>query len=392
MYRVGHSMINETIPFTDSAGNTQEIPLFSAFLNPAMFDGKDPLTHGVGGAAAIIAGEVSVAHQRIDTQVVEVIRSKLLGIPLDLYAANIERGRETRHRDAQRVPSATSATTAAWLHRPAKPRTMPRPCPRRSRASRPTRLGQSSGSTCAATPAEQADSSPCSRPTYGEDDIHVNDVDLFVGGLAEAPVGASQMGSTFTWIFQEQLDRLQEGDRFYYFNQLKDAPLLLADIGSQHFSDIVMRNTGLDHLHYAIFKVSERIDLGPHERSLDLSAHPATADKVLTIVGNALPNVITGTPATTRSMARTGTTRLNGGLGLDALHGGAGDDLLKPETAHAAYSPMATTATTPARQRGRRQPDRRRGRRLSCIGGSGKDFLSGGDGDDWLMRRSPIPT
>jgi hypothetical protein len=85
MYRVGHSMINETIPFTDSTGHTQEIPLFSAFLNPAMFDGQDPLTHGVGGAAAIIAGEVQVPHQRIDEQVVEVIRSHLLGTPLDLF-------------------------------------------------------------------------------------------------------------------------------------------------------------------------------------------------------------------------------------------------------------------------------------------------------------------
>jgi hypothetical protein len=108
------------------------------------------------------------------------------------------------------------------------------------------------------TPAEQADLLALFKATYGKDDIHVNDVDLFVGGLAEAPVGTSQMGSTFTWIFQEQLDRLQEGDRFYYFNQLKDAPLLLADIGSQHFADIVMRNTGLDHLHYEIFKASSR--------------------------------------------------------------------------------------------------------------------------------------
>ena len=60
MYRVGHSMINETIPFTDGAGHTRDVPLFSAFLNPAMFDGKDPLTDGLGGAAAIIAGEVQV--------------------------------------------------------------------------------------------------------------------------------------------------------------------------------------------------------------------------------------------------------------------------------------------------------------------------------------------
>src|SRR3954464_10817393 len=98
------------------------------------------------------------------------------------------------------------------------------------------------------TSAEQAELLTLFKAVYGEDDIHVSDVDLFVGGLAEAPGGKSQMGSTFTWIFQEHLHRLQEGDRFYYFNQLKDSPLLLADIGSQHFSDIVMRNTGLDHL------------------------------------------------------------------------------------------------------------------------------------------------
>jgi hypothetical protein len=94
MYRVGHSMINETIPFTDRSGTTQDVPLFSAFLNPAMFDGNDPSTGGVGGAAAIINGAVHVAHQRTDEQVVEVIRSELLGGPLDLFAANIERARE----------------------------------------------------------------------------------------------------------------------------------------------------------------------------------------------------------------------------------------------------------------------------------------------------------
>ena len=196
------------------------------------------------------------------------------------------------------------------------------------------------------TPAEQTELLALFKAVYGEGDIHVNDVDLFVGGLAEAPVGKSQMGSTFTWIFQEQLDRLQEGDRFYYFNQLKDAPLLLADIGSQHFSDIVMRNTGLDHLHYAIFKVSERVDLGPHERSLDLSAHPVTADKVLVVVGNALPNAITGTAGDDTLYGEDGDDTLNGGLGLDALHGG-GNDLLNAGTVRKGSSPTVTTATIP---------------------------------------------
>jgi Animal haem peroxidase len=132
------------------------------------------------------------------------------------------------------------------------------------------------------TPEQQAELLALFKAAYGEADIHVNDVDLFVGGLAEKPFGASQMGSTFTWIFLEQLDRLQEGDRFYYFNQFVESPLFLADFGTQHFSDIIMRNTGLDHLHYDTFKVSEQIDLGRNERNHDFSALGVSAERDIT--------------------------------------------------------------------------------------------------------------
>ena len=193
------------------------------------------------------------------------------------------------------------------------------------------------------------------------------------------------MGSTFTWIFQEQLDRLQEGDRFYYFNQLKDAPLLLADIGSQHFSDIVMRNTGLDHLHYDIFKVSEQVDLDPHERSRDLSAHPVTADKVLVIVGNALSNVITGTDGDDTLYGEDGNDTLNGGLGLDALHGGAGDDVLNAGDGSRGVFAYGDDGNDTLR--GNAGDDNLIGGAGDDYldGGSGKDFLSGGLGDDWLV-------
>jgi hypothetical protein len=384
MYRVGHSMINETIPFTDSAGTTQQIPLFSAFLNPGMFEGRDPLTHGVGGAAAIIAGEVGVAHQRIDTQVVEVIRSKLLGIPLDLYAANIERGRELgiatlnefRHSLSEHGSLLAQAGQAS-NYATALPDEVPKLAPYATWAE--------FGQHLRGTPKEQAALLALFKATYGEDDIHVNDVDLFVGGLAEAPVGASQMGSTFTWIFQEQLDRLQEGDHFYYFNQLKDAPLILADINSQHFSDIVERNTGLDHLHYAIFKTSERVDLGPHERIHDMSADPVVTDKVFTVVGNALPNVITGTAHDDTIYGEQGNDTIYGGLGLDALHGGAGDDRL--EAGDSTRGVFAYGDDGNDKLLGNTGDD-------NLIGGAGndllhglagKDFLSGGDGDDRLI-------
>jgi len=384
MYRVGHSMINETIPFTDGAGSTQEVPLFSAFLNPAMFDGEDPLTYGVGGAAAIIAGEVQVAHQRIDPQVVEVIRSKLLGSPLDLYAANIERGREagiTTLNEFRRYVS----DHGSLIQQAGQASDYATALPAQVPSLAPYATWAEFGQHLRGTPTEQAELLALFKAVYGDDDIHVNDVDLFVGGLAEAPVGKSQMGSTFTWTFQEQLDRLQEGDRFYYFNQLKDAPLLLADIGSQHFSDIVMRNTGLDHLHYDIFKVSERVDLDPDERSRDLSAHPVTADKVLVIVGNALPNVITGTDGDDALYGEDGNDTLNGGLGLDALHGGAGDDVLNAGDSSRGVFAYGDDGNDTLR--GNAGDDNLiGGAGDDCLnGGSGKDFLSGGPGDDWIV-------
>ncbi len=384
MYRVGHSMIDETIPFTDGVGHTQNVPLFSAFLNPAMFDGKDPLTHGVGGAAAIIAGEVQVAHQRIDPQVVEVVRSHLLGVPLDLYSANIERGREAGimtlnkfrayvSQNASLVQQAGQASDYVTAH----PGQIPDLAPYATWAE--------FGQHLRGTPVEQTKLLALFRAVYGEDDIHVNDVDLFVGGLAEAPVGKSQMGSTFTWIFQEQLDRLQEGDRFYYFNQLKDAPLLLADIGSQHFSDIVMRNTGLDHLQYSIFRTSERVDLQPDERGRDFSAYPANDDKALVIVGNAHSNVVTGSNADDTLYGEDGNDQLNGGGGLDALHGGAGNDLLEAEEGSRGLFAYGDDGDDTLR--GGPSDDNLIGGTGDDLldGGAGKNFLSGGSGDDWIL-------
>ncbi|WP_046868709.1 peroxidase family protein [Microvirga massiliensis] len=384
MYRVGHSMISETIPFTDSAGNTQDVPLLSAFLNPAMFDGNDPSTHGVGGAAAIINGETHVAHERIDEQVVEVIRSELLGIPLDLYAANIERARELGLATLNEFRSYVSDNTSliaqdgqASDYTSRVPERVPSLAPYASWAEFEANLR--------GTPAEQAELLTLFKAVYGEADIHVNDVELFVGGLAEKPYGASQMGSTFTWIFQEQLDRLQDGDRFYYFNQLKEAPLLIADIQSQHFSDIVMRNTGLDHMQYDAFAVSQRIDLGDRERNHDFSTLPVTADKVLVLVGNEHDNAITGTAGNDTIYGEDGNDTVDGGLGLDALFGGNGDDTL-----NAGAGPLGIFAYGERGNdiiNGNSGDDNMLGGAGSdrIRGGLGKDFLSGGPGDDWLM-------
>jgi Ca2+-binding RTX toxin-like protein len=146
-----------------------------------------------------------------------------------------------------------------------------------------------------------------------------------------------------------------------------------------------MRNTGLDHMHYDVFAVSERIDIGAKERTHDFSTLAVDANKVLVLVGNKRDNAITGTVGDDTIYGEDGNDLLNGGLGLDALFGGEGDDTLNAGT-----DPRGVFAY------GEGGDDTINGNLGddNLIGGagddrirgaSGKDFLSGGGGDDWLM-------
>ena len=45
---------------------------------------------------------------------------------------------------------------------------------------------------------------------------HVDDVDLFLGGLMEKPLPGSLLGPTFSCIISDQMYRTMVGDRFFY--------------------------------------------------------------------------------------------------------------------------------------------------------------------------------
>ena len=54
---------------------------------------------------------------------------------------------------------------------------------------------------------------------------HVEDIDLFIGGLAERPLSGAVVGPTFGCLLGQQFQILKKGDRFWYENSIPPSAL-----------------------------------------------------------------------------------------------------------------------------------------------------------------------
>ncbi len=215
-YRFGHSMLNETVSYTDENGALQEISLVQAFLNPAQV-----VNLGINN---LLSGAIQVQHQAIDENVVNALRNQLVGRPLDLAALNIFRGRDMGIAPFNTVRTQLYEQTNLTALRPYT-----------GWADFALRNGISNVML-----AKLQQAYPDGFET----------MDLWIGGLLEKPM-AGQLGSTFGYIFLEQLNRLQHGDRLYYLEIFDDS--LFRGEGNVTFGDIIARNTGLTGLPENVF-------------------------------------------------------------------------------------------------------------------------------------------
>jgi Ca2+-binding RTX toxin-like protein len=92
-------------------------------------------------------------------------------------------------------------------------------------------------------------------------------IDAWVGGLAEKHVFLGQLGSTFDAIFVDQMTRLINGDRFYYFWRLQlglpEFTQLIDSVSTEQFKDVIERTTGASHLTGDVFFATDsHIELG----------------------------------------------------------------------------------------------------------------------------------
>ena len=78
-------------------------------------------------------------------------------------------------------------------------------------------------------------------------------MDFWIGGLAEKiSLFGGMLGSTFNFVFERQMEDLQNGDRFYYLQRL-DGLHLFGEMEANSFASMIMRNTDATHLPSDVF-------------------------------------------------------------------------------------------------------------------------------------------
>jgi len=381
VYRFGHSLLRETVDRIDADGNAvdadpntpgdQPLSLVGAFLNPVAYAER-----GISGAAAaeIVRGATNQAGNEIDEFVTDALRNSVLGLPLDLAAINLARGRDTgipslntvRRQffdgtgDADLKPYGSWAEFGGNIRHPESlinfiaaygihPLLDEATTTAERRAAA---TGIVEGRRDDPATAEDESAAPDADFLHGTGafagrETGIDDIDLWIGGLAEKPLASGGLlGPTFNFVFETQMEKLQSGDRFYYLSRLEGTNFLTQLEGTS-FSELVMRNTGVKHLPFDVFSVPDHtIEIGdPSTYPTGGAAEVVWRDGWI-VYGGAAHVVMGGTDRADRVRSGAGDDTLWGDGGNDVLIAGAGNDAL--------------------------------------IGGDGNDRMSGQDGDDFL--------
>src|SRR5205823_3378614 len=269
VYRLGHSMLPETVARTNTDGSPNDVRLLNAFLAPNIYnDGgpAGPLT-AAEAAGSIIRGTVRQVGNELDEFVTSSVRNTLVGLPLDLPAINIARGRSegvpglnvarkqffTATRDSALLPYANWAEFKLGLRHPESwPNFIAAYATHPSVTGAPTVAGKRAAAAALIAANDPILFAPSA--TSGVDNI-----DFWPGGMAEKPaVFGGLLGSTFNFVFEHQLEHLQDGDRFYYL-QRTDGLNMRFSLEGNSFGELCRRNTTVGGTMGNIFEFADFI-------------------------------------------------------------------------------------------------------------------------------------
>ncbi|WP_158617366.1 peroxidase family protein [Falsigemmobacter faecalis] len=426
VYRFGHSMLTERIDRIGADGSRDDMDLFDAFLNPLAF-GSETVDHSAA-AGVIVRGMTGQVGNEIDEFVTHVLRNQLVGIPLDLAALNIARGRdagmpglndaraqfmEMAGGDTQLKPYESWVDFALNIRNPESVVNFIAAYGRHQLIEDETTVAGKRAAAMALVfgtaqsfwdgsamrtinaPADRLDFLNA-RGSHAEERAGVDLIDLWVGGLAEKKMAfGGMLGSTFSFVFQMQLENLQHGDRLYYLSRLQGTNLL-NEMENNSLASIVMRNTDLGETGFAlpgdIFSTPDHVLYVDAAKQAAFGYADPTHDNPLLQAVSALvergPNfiryngldhtVIAGTEGNDTIIAGGGDDAIRGfggddnieaGYGVDIVYGGDGDDVI----------------TNSGTDIGETDMIRGDGGNDVIHGGSGLALLFGGDGKDFLM-------
>ena len=371
VYRFGHSMLNEGVDRFSATGVDGGMGLIEAFLNPFAYDAGGTISTDQA-LGDIARGMTRQAGNAIDEFVTDALRDNLLGLPLDLAALNIARGREAGAPSLNEARASFFAATgdtrleaySSWAdfggnlkHAGSLINFIAAYGTHASILAAVTDADKRGAAlalmTNAALGVQDAIDFLNSTGAYaGANGINtgLNDIDLWIGGLAEKiePFGG-MLGSTFGFVFETQLESLQNHDRFYYLGRLGGTNLL-NEIENNTFSAMIVRNSDATHLPLDIFATpaftlevnqSRQFNAGiggadpagvirnnPATAGADTNYLRFTGDAHIVLGGTDSADTIIGGGGDDAIWGDGGNDRIEGGGANDNIDAGAGDDII----------------------------------------------------------------
>lgn len=216
-YRLGHSLLSSQILRLDENG--EEIEAGHLSLRDAFFSPDEVKDNGLEPVLRGLAAQIC---QSIDNYVIDDVRNFLFGAPgaggFDLVSLNIQRGRD------HGLASYNQARIDLGL--------------------------------AAMTDFSDISSDPVVVASLEEAYESVDDIDLWVGGLAEDHHRDAMVGELFFHILRKQFAALRDGDRFWYERSLSRE--MRERVEDTRLSDIIRRNTDIgDEIQRNVFVAAD---------------------------------------------------------------------------------------------------------------------------------------
>jgi hypothetical protein len=225
-YRFGHSTLSSDLQLVGSDGTATELPLRNAFFNPTI------LANNPSKIDDLLRGAAQQVSQEVDVFLVDDVRNFLFGPPgaggLDLAALNIQRGRD------HGLPHYNSLRSSYRL---------------------PT-VGQFSQLT--SDPQLQQ----ALQTIYNG---NINNIDPWIGGLAEDHLPGSSVGASISAILENQFARTRDGDRLFYLANaaglftngvLNPEIAAIINLNGLRLSDVIEANSQVANLQENVFFIS----------------------------------------------------------------------------------------------------------------------------------------